>query len=206
MINHVNNLSITNILNPIELEKYLKNNLQTNSELIHNIINTKLNDKLIIKLINLIKIHLQKYGEINYCKKSNKLHNKHSYFIQESQNEAKKSILNHKHGCVIVYRNEIITRGYNKVLYYNNRFKSIHAEANALYKLSKINKFTNKNIRNKCILYVVRIQNGSNELKMSKPCLNCINNIIKNNIGATYYSTNKSFIDDLICQYIRVIQ
>jgi|TARA_B110000238_G_C16110905_1_gene432646 deoxycytidylate deaminase len=205
MINNDDNLSIYNILNPIELEKYLKNNLQTNSEFIDNIINTKLNDKLIIKLINLIKIHLKKYGVINHCKNPKNIQNKHIYFIQEAQSEAKKSILNHKHGCVIVYRNQIITRGHNKVLNFNNSFKSIHAEIDALLKLTKINKFTNKNIRNNCTLYIVRIQNGSGKLKMSKPCINCINNIIKNNIGVTYYSTNKTFIDDLICQYIKFI-
>ena len=37
---------------------------------------------------------------------------------------------------------------------------------------------------------------------MSKPCKNCIENIKKYNIGMTYYSTNETFIDDLICQFI----
>ena len=73
----------------------------------------------------------------------------------------------------------------------------------ALNKFIKNKKFQNKNIRKNCSLYVIRIQNGSDNLKMSKPCKNCFDNIIKNKIGMTYYSTNEEFIDDLICKFIK---
>lgn len=193
---------IKNILDPCELEKYLKNDYKSNSEMICKIIDKELDNKFVNKLSNSINIHLQKYGDNKLHKIPKNLNKKHNYFLNEAKNEAKKSILNHKHGCIIVFRNEIITRGYNKVINFNNKYKSIHAEMDALTKLSNITKFNNKNIRKNCILYVVRIQNGSNDLKMSKPCINCTNNIIKNNIGLTYYSTNNTFIDDLISQYI----
>ena len=81
-------------------------------------------------------------------------------------------------GCIIVHKNKIVSSGYNKSSIFNNKtFRSIHAEIDAINKLIKINKFQNKGNRNNCSLYVVRIQNGSNKFKMSKPCQNCIENI-----------------------------
>tara|TARA_Y100000389_G_scaffold170165_1_gene176960 strand:- start:1285 stop:1878 length:594 start_codon:yes stop_codon:yes gene_type:complete len=191
-----------NILVPSELKKYILNDFKSDSKMVSKILNKELDNNFINKLSNLINIHLQKYGDNKLYKITKNINKKHNYFFNEAKNEAKKSILNHKHGCVIIFRNEIIARGYNKVINFNNKYKSIHAEMDALTKLSNIPKFNNKNIRRNCILYVVRIQNGSNNLKMSKPCVNCTNNIIKNNIGLTYYSTNNTFIDDLISQYI----
>ena len=130
------------------------------------------------------------------------INNKHLYFMQMAIQEAKKSLLNHQHGCVIVYQNKIVCSGHNKNTINYTNYKSIHAEEDAIRNLVRINKFQNKGIRNNCKLYVVRIQKNTNFLKMSRPCQNCINNIRKHTIGVTYYSTNETFIDDLICQYI----
>lgn len=189
-------------INPNELNYYIRNYYSTNSSLIKKIINNELNPKLIENIVRLLQIHALKYGSLNMNMSQKNINNKHLYFMQIAIKEATKSLLNHQHGCVIVYQNKIVAYGHNKSTFNYAQFKSIHAEEDALRSLVKINKFQNKHIRNNCKLYVVRIQKNTNLLKMSKPCQNCINNIKKQNIGVTYYSTNDTFIDDLITQYI----
>lgn len=192
------------IINPKYLHNYLKTDFETNSKLIQNIIDKDLDETLINKLLNLFRIYILKYGTFDLNPK--KIKNKHYYFLHQAIEEANKSLLIHKHGCIIVYKNKIVSTGYNKYSINNNKtYTSIHAETDAISKLIKNNKFQNKGVRNNCSLYVVRIQNGTNKLKMSKPCKNCIENIKKYNIGMIYYSTNGTFIDDLICQFIKDI-
>lgn len=192
------------IINPGHLHSYLKNDFETNSKLIKDIINKNLDEKLINKLLDLFRVYILKYKTVAVELNPKIIKNKHYYFLHQAREEAKKSLLNHKHGCIIVHKNKIVSSGYNKSSIFNNKtFRSIHAEIDAINKLIKINKFQNKGNRNNCSLYVVRIQNGSNKFKMSKPCQNCIENIKKYNIGMIYYSTNETFIDDLICQFIK---
>ena len=95
----------------------------------------------------------------------------------------------HKHGAIIVYKEKIIASGYN---YYMGDF-SIHAEVAAI---SKIKKKQKHKLRN-CDIYVVRIgpKSFNNPLKYSKPCPNCQDTIIKNNIKNAYYSTSYEYDD-----------
>ena len=61
------------------------------------------------------------------CKQINS-NNYNVKYLDIAKNEALKSELTNKHGCVIVRKNKVIAKGYNK---YNNEFKhcfSIHAE------------------------------------------------------------------------------
>ena len=100
-------------------------------------------------------------------------------FVDYAVKEAKKSTVTMKHGCVIVKRNKIVARGYNK--YTNINFKdyfSLHAEIDALNKCLPC-----KNL----ILYVIRI-NSIGEIKMSKPCSICEKIIKKKGIKTVYYS------------------
>lgn len=192
------------IINPNEFYKYLKYEFNTDSKLIQRFIDRDLNKEIINKLLDSLKLYLIKYEapEISFNPKIIK--NKHYYFLQIAKEEAKKSVLNHRHGCVIVYKNKIVSCGYNKVTNYtNNNYRSIHAEKDAIINLTKIKKFQNKNIKNKCSLYVVRIKPNTFELKHSKPCKDCIKTIIFNNIGQTYYSTDCSFVDNLMCGFIK---
>lgn len=190
------------ITEPDELKFYIKNKFNTNSKNINKTIHQSLDKDFIEKLISLLKIHILKYGDLTLNTKPKSIKNKHMYFLEQAKYEACKSLLNHQHGCVIVYQNKIVATGYNKYAFKYKEFRSIHAEEDALKNLLKIGKFQNKNIRNNCKLYVVRVQKGTNFLKMSRPCKNCIKNINDCNIGITYYSTNDTFIDDLICQFI----
>jgi deoxycytidylate deaminase len=102
---------------------------------------------------------------------------------------SKSPMYTHKHGAIIVYKDKIISSGYN---YYMGDF-SIHAEVAAI---SKINK-KQKHLLCDCDIYVVRIGPKSLDtpLKYSKPCSNCQNTIIKNNIKNAYYSTSYDYDD-----------
>jgi deoxycytidylate deaminase len=94
---------------------------------------------------------------------------------------------NHKHGAILVYKDKIIGSGYN---YYMGDF-SIHAEVAAIASIRK----KQKHILNECDIYVVRIgpDRFNNPLKYSRPCTNCSNTIIKNNIKNAFYSTNYEY-------------
>ena len=94
----------------------------------------------------------------------------------------------HKHGAIIVYKDKIIASGYN---YYMGDF-SIHAEVAAISKIKK-----QKHILRDCDIYVVRIgpKSFNNPLKYSRPCPNCQDTIIKNNIKNAYYSTSYEYDD-----------
>jgi pyrimidine deaminase RibD-like protein len=100
---------------------------------------------------------------------------------------SKSPVYTHKHGAIIVYKDKIISSGYN---YYIKDF-SMHAEVSAISKIKK--KY--KGILNDCDIYVVRIGPKSldNPLKYSRPCLNCQSAIIKNNIKNAYYSTSYEY-------------
>tara|TARA_B110000114_G_scaffold185317_1_gene231812 strand:+ start:1069 stop:1698 length:630 start_codon:yes stop_codon:yes gene_type:complete len=206
MLNHTISLDDISyfITNPTNLYNYLKNDFETDSKLIKKIIETNLNQALINKLLELLRIHILKYGNFNIQLNPKMIKSKHNYYLQIAKEVATKSLLNHQHGCVIVYKNKIVSSGYNRISNNNNKnYGSLHAEIDAILNLVKMNKFQNKTIRNNCSLYVIRIKKGTKELKMSKPCEKCIHKIQKYNIGQTYYSTNDSFIDDLICQFIK---
>ena len=190
------------ILKPENLHYYIKNKFNTNSKCIQKFIETELDIDFIYKLCKLIKLHILKYGTLESIVSPKSITNKHQYFINMATKEAEKSELNHQHGCVIVYKNKIVSCGYNKSTVNYTHFRSTHAEEDAIHNLMKINEFQSKSKRQQCKLYVVRVKDDTKELKMSRPCFNCMKCIKSHHIGTTYYSTNESFIDDLIGQYI----
>jgi deoxycytidylate deaminase len=128
-----------------------------------------------------------------FCPKN--MNNTQEYFLNIASKIAMKSVMNHKHGAIVVYKNKIISSGYN--YYFGDN--SIHAEIAAITKINK--KF--KKCLPECELYVVRI--GTNKLnhlmKYSKPCHRCQCFIEKRKIGQIYYSTNYSY-DIAITQYL----
>lgn len=118
---------------------------------------------------------------------------KQKYYLQIAAEVAMNSVMNHKHGAIIVHKKNIIAVGYN---YLHSTF-SIHAEIAAITCL----KGKEKVILPECELYVVRIgpKKYDNALKYSKPCMNCQNYIAKKCIKKTFYSTNYSF-DEIACE------
>lgn len=128
----------------------------------------------------------------------------HAYYCDIAQNIAMKSCMAQKHGCVIVYNNEIIAKGTNMCYKNVNNVTSIHAEVNAINQLRKIiTKTGDKSIPQRCKLYVVRVGKQSMDypLKNSKPCEMCAKAILNIGIGMTYYSTNEEF-DKVYNKYI----
>ena len=105
---------------------------------------------------------------------------------------ALKSNMLHKHGCVILHRNKILSTGYNyyklsngsiyKNVYndYQPNKYSIHAEKNAIQKIK------NKNILKECKIYIIRIKKSDNhilyDLEQGIPCNMCNHLLNKYNL------------------------
>ena len=117
--------------------------------------------------------------------------NKHDFFVQEAIIEAKKCTMLNKHGCVIVHRNSIISRGHNsnEIFPYNKH--SVHAEVAAIRNM-KQSRIDVENM----IMYVVRINNkdlhkANDQIgsQNSKPCLDCMRCISHHKVKKVYFSS-----------------
>jgi deoxycytidylate deaminase len=132
-----------------------------------------------------------------------------AYFLKKCFELAQRSNLTHKHGCIIVKKNEIVSSGFNfKLQNYHttiptfsaSTFKaranescfSVHAEVSTIKKAKKID-------LRQCDMYVVRISNGSGmcdsknattALRYSHPCSTCSKYISAKGIRRVYYSVN----------------
>lgn len=124
---------------------------------------------------------------------------RHREYIELAKKESLKSKLCHRHGAVLVYRNKVLSVGYNYMRH--NTFKndnliySMHAEVAAVREFIRLAprmgiKKNIKSILKDCTLYVVRTGTESMNypLKMSKPCKNCMSFIKKHNIKKVYWS------------------
>lgn len=135
------------------------------------------------------------------CGLDTKLRKREQYFINVALEESKKSTLYHKHGACLVYKNKIISTGYNFAIH-NGPNYTIHAEVSAILEFLKNGprKRLNKNILKDCILYVVRVGKESMNypLKISRPCNNCYNFMKKYGIKKVYWSMNDEVFDDII--------
>ena len=108
---------------------------------------------------------------------------KREYIIQQAIEQARKSNLRCKHGAIIVKNNKIVSRGYNRYLYYygDKVTSSIHAEVDAIR-----NCYPKSNL-NGAVLYVIRVRfDGTTTI--SKPCKGCYNAISKTGLSGVYYS------------------
>lgn len=133
-------------------------------------------------------VFTSKYFECNDNITPRLSNNKQKEYLRIAAKTAEKSpMYPHKHGAIIVYRDKIIASGYN---YYVGDF-SIHAEVAAISRIKKKQKY----ILSDCDIYVVRIgpQRLNIPLKYSRPCSNCQDIIIKNNIRKAYYSTSYEY-------------
>tara|TARA_B110000259_G_scaffold175579_1_gene210926 strand:- start:2008 stop:2634 length:627 start_codon:yes stop_codon:yes gene_type:complete len=198
----MNMYDITNdMLNPNLLQNLI-NNIIDNSNLNTIIKKNDIDYDFILKLLKAMQITLSKYDYT--FKNTIKLNvtdnfkSKHHLYLKQAANYAKHSNLTHKHGCIILYNDKIISWGHNKK-HPSLKNYSIHAEIDAINRLNR--KYKNKKTISNCSLYVVRIRNGLNDkdsLKMSKPCINCGNKINKIGIRKIYYSVDSDYVNDLI--------
>ena len=108
-------------------------------------------------------------------------------YIDTASIEATKSSMEHRHGCVVVYKGKVVVSTHNYRVYFFSHGFSIHAEIEALRRLKKI-----KIDPRECIMIVVRLSyENSHEtgLKFSKPCSKCQPELEKAGFKRIYYST-----------------
>jgi deoxycytidylate deaminase len=112
-------------------------------------------------------------------------------FLEKAKQQATKSSMGHRHGCVVVLDDTIIAAGYNHLFMQNCHHYSMHSEVDAIMKVKK----RMRPMLPQCELYVVRIAPNSMDqcLKYSKPCDDCTAYIKKVGIKKVYYSTNYEF-------------
>jgi tRNA(Arg) A34 adenosine deaminase TadA len=119
----------------------------------------------------------------------------HEEYISKAIKESFKSNCTHKHGAIIVdgCTGKIITKGYNRLTDNQKHTLSIHAEIDALRKIrSCYTKYDN------LVMYIIRFSSNKQELKYSKPCINCATNIIRFGIRRIYFSDQVDFTDKII--------
>jgi len=103
--------------------------------------------------------------------------------------EAHKSCVTFRHGCVAVASGKVVARGYNNYRTYSKdgligSSCSCHAEIDVLRKCLK------KNIRKKITIYIVRISTNGKEIMSSMPCIECANKMKLFNIRSIIYSSD----------------
>ena len=109
-------------------------------------------------------------------------------FINSAIKEALKSSMRYRHGAIIIYRNRIIGKGYNKydLCCKKDIVYSKHAEGEAI-----------KNCKDKRLIpysFMLVVRIGTNKkMKMSYPCSKCLKLINKVGIKKTLYSSRKSY-------------
>ena len=97
--------------------------------------------------------------------------NNDAKYVSLAVNEAEKSSLRAKTGCVAVVSGKVMARGYNTYRTFSKdglikQTCSCHAEIDVLRKISK------QNVRGKINLYIIRITNNG-DLGCSAPCIEC---------------------------------
>jgi tRNA(Arg) A34 adenosine deaminase TadA len=124
--------------------------------------------------------------------------NRHNLYIHEAIIEAKKCTMLNKHGCVIVHRTNIISRGHNSNECSNYNKHSIHAEVAAINNMKK----SRVNVEN-MVMYVVRInnkdlnkENDQIRTQNSKPCMDCMKCITHHKVKKVYFTSMDEIYED----------
>ena len=103
--------------------------------------------------------------------------------------EAHKSHVTFRHGCVAVASGKVVARGCNNYRTFSKdgligSSCSCHAEIDVLRKCLK------QNIRKKITIYIVRISSNGKQIMSSMPCVECVNKMKLFNIRSIIYSTD----------------
>lgn len=110
-------------------------------------------------------------------------------YMEIAMCEALKSGMSNKHGAVIFRGRELLSVGYNRNImpgsscYFKKKY-SIHAEVDAIMKALK----AKKSIKGATMIVVRIAWKNDNRFILSKPCDNCANCIISNEIGTIFYT------------------
>lgn len=126
----------------------------------------------------------------------NTLSNKKYNIYERCLEEADKSRLRYRHGCIATYSGKIIASGFNTCKYDKNTC-TCHAEVNVLNKL--YNTFTRKNQKEKILkifrkttLYISRLTQGGVS-DDSAPCIDCLKLINTYNIKRIVFCMDDSY-------------
>jgi tRNA(Arg) A34 adenosine deaminase TadA len=126
-------------------------------------------------------MNLSKYDTLQTDCKQSSVHQEK--ILDMCRSIANKSPLTHKHGCVIVKNNSIISMAFNDKSKANHE-QSVHAEIAAIRKVKHL-------LDASCTLFVARIGTATQyKFKYSKPCKVCAMMIQKTRIGKVYYTVN----------------
>ena len=114
-------------------------------------------------------------------------------YLEIAAEEANKSPVLYRHGCVAVASGKIIAKGYNHLRTISrdgliNNVGSCHAEIDVLRKCLKLN------IKQKISLYIVRIGNNNNNILSSFPCGEFYKQMQKFDIKSLIYSESDGII------------
>lgn len=129
------------------------------------------------------------------------LSNKKEQIYSLSLNEAEKSNMLFKHGCVATYGGKIIARGYNTHKYstsdmFISNQCSCHAEMNVLRKLYNRNRDKKRKlnrIMRKTSLYISRFSNSGST--NSAPCKKCLDMIQQYNIKRIIFNMDNEYFE-----------
>ena len=125
------------------------------------------------------------------------LTNKSYNIYERCLNEAQKSFLRYRHGCIATYSGKIIGTGYNTAKY-DKITCTCHAEINVLNKLYTT--YCRKGKRDKILkifkkttLYISRLTQGGFS-DTSAPCVNCLQLIKHYNIKKIIFYINNNYL------------
>tara|TARA_B100000989_G_scaffold297850_1_gene284975 strand:- start:2699 stop:3154 length:456 start_codon:yes stop_codon:yes gene_type:complete len=121
-------------------------------------------------------------------------------FLSFAIDEANKSELRAKIGCIAVVSGKIVARGYNT---YQTHSKDglIHHVCSCHAEVSVLRKCLKQNIRGKINLYIIRVTNNG-DLACSAPCLQCTKIMKKFNIKfITYIAKNGDTVKERFHEY-----
>lgn len=106
--------------------------------------------------------------------------------MEIAKKEALRSTMHYKHGAVIYRGKEIISVGHNYDFGQTTLHGkySVHAEVDAIMNATK----AKKDIKGATMVVIRIAWKRHNKYVNSKPCNNCTNYIIKNEIGTVFYS------------------
>lgn len=99
----------------------------------------------------------------------------------------------HRHGCIIVHKNRVVSTGYNEKKTHTqslHKFNYLHAEISALIGLD-FEKTKG------CTAYIYREDRNGNPA-MSRPCVACLETIKRAGIKTIYYSVTNNYAQERI--------
>jgi tRNA(Arg) A34 adenosine deaminase TadA len=130
------------------------------------------------------------------------LTNKQERIFSQSLNEATKSNMLFKHGCIATYGGHVIATGYNTHKTYSshdnfmNNQCSFHAEMDVLRKIYWRNpdRRKQKRILSRTTLYISRFSNGGASTN-SAPCAKCLHVIQEHKIRKIVFYINNGYCE-----------